>query len=157
MQPRNHETREQHEEETGQEHEEEGDGMLRVQSPLPDDFETLIRDTIGCCIAVHRALGPGLLEAIYSRAVWLELAVAGIDFEREKRYSVMYRGLLLCEQRVDFIVGDRLVLEIKAVERLAPIHHSQVLSYMRVAQMRPGMLINFNVPVLKDGLVRKIL
>ena len=131
--------------------------MLRVESPLPEDFEDLIRETIGCCIAVHRELGPGLLEGIYSRAVGLELAAAGIAFEREKRYAVTYRGTHLCEQRLDFVVDDRLVLEIKAVEYLVPIHHSQILSYMRVAQLQAGLLVNFNVAVLRDGLKRKVL
>ena len=107
--------------------------MLRVESPLPEEFETLIRDTIGCCIAVHRELGPGLLEGIYSRAVGLELRAAGIIFEREKRYPVMYRGERLCEQRLDFVVGNRLVLEIKSVEYLVPIHHFHLELHARRA------------------------
>lgn len=131
--------------------------MLRIPSPLPDDLETLIHDTIGCCIAVHRALGPGLLETIYSRAICLELSAAGIAFEREKTYAVMYRGELLCEQRLDFVVGGEIVLEIKSVEHLVPLHHSQLLNYMRVAHLRVGLLMNFNVVVLRDGLKRKVL
>ena len=79
--------------------------MLRIPSPLSDEVEALVHDTIGCCIAVHRALGPGLLENIYSRAVCLEFSAAGISFEREKAYPVMYRGELLSEQRLDFVVG----------------------------------------------------
>ena len=90
--------------------------MLKIPSPLPDDIEQLMHDTIGCCIAVHRELGPGLLEIIYSRAVCLELAAAGISFEREKRFPVRYRGELLCEQRVDLVVGNQIVLEIKAID-----------------------------------------
>jgi GxxExxY protein len=131
--------------------------MLRVPSPLPDDVEQLMHDTIGCCIAVHRELGPGLLEKIYTRAVSLELSAAGIGFEREKRYSVRYRGELLCEQYVDFVVGDQIVLEIKSIEQLAPVHHGQILSYMRVAHLRAGLLMNFNVAVLPDGMCRKVL
>ncbi len=131
--------------------------MLRIPSPLPDDLETLVHDTIGCCIAVHRALGPGLLETIYSRAICLELTAAGIAFERERTYPVMYRGELLCEQRLDFVVGGELVLEIKSVEHLVPLHHSQLLNYMRVAHLRVGLLMNFNVVVLRDGLKRKVL
>lgn len=69
----------------------------------------------------------------------------------------MYRGELLCEQRLDFVVADRIVLEIKAVEQLVPVHHSQLLNYMRVARMRAGLLMNFNVAVLRDGLKRKVL
>ena len=131
--------------------------MLRVPSPLPADLETLVSDTIGCCITVHRTLGPGLLETIYSRAIALELGAAGISFEREKRYPVTYRGELLCEQHLDFVVGGAIVLEIKSIEAIAPIHHSQLLSYLRVSRLRVGLLMNFNVAVLKDGLVRKVL
>jgi GxxExxY protein len=131
--------------------------MLRIPSSLSDELEKLIYDTIGCCIAVHRALGPGLLEHIYSKAVCLELTAAGISFEQEKSYPVIYRGELLCEQRLDFVVDGEIVLEIKSVEQLAPIHHSQLLSYMRVAKLRAGLLMNFNVAVLQDGLNRKVL
>jgi GxxExxY protein len=131
--------------------------MIRVQSPLPPDVEQLMHDTIGCCIAVHRELGPGLLEKIYSRAVCLELKAAGIAFEREKLYPVQYRGEALCEQYLDFVIGHQLVLEIKSVDRLAPVHHGQLLNYMRVSRLRAGLLINFNVVVLPDGMVRKVL
>src|SRR5205823_3909329 len=112
---------------------------------------------IGCCIEVHRALGPGLLESVYSRAVSLEFAAAGISFEREKIYPILYRGELLCEQRLDFVVGGQIVLEVKSIERLAAVHHAQVISYMRVAHLRAGLLINFNVAVLVDGMARKVL
>jgi GxxExxY protein len=112
---------------------------------------------IGRCITVHRTLGPGPLETIYSRAIALELGVAGISFEREQRYPVTYRGELLCEQHLDFVVGGAIVLEIKSIEAIAPIHHLQLLSYLRVSRLRVGLLMNFNVAVLKDGLVRKVL
>ena len=131
--------------------------MLRISTPLSDELETLVHDTIGCCIAVHRELGPGLLENIYSKAICLELTAAGIHFERERRYPVMYRGELLCEQCLDFVVGDQLVLEIKSVEQLAALHHAQLLNYMRVAHLRVGLLMNFNVAVLRDGVRRKVL
>src|SRR5713101_1314097 len=117
-----------HENTKTRKHHEEEDPVLRIPSPLSDEVEALVHDTIGCCIAVHRALGPGLLENIYSRAVCLELAARGISFEREKRYPVIYRGELLCHQCLDFVVGGDIVLEIKSVEQLAPIHHSQLLS-----------------------------
>jgi GxxExxY protein len=131
--------------------------MLRVPSTLPDDLEKLVHDTIGCCIAVHRVLGPGLLEEIYARALSLELAAAGISFEREKPYPVTYRGQQLCQQYLDFVVADQIVLELKSVEQLVPVNHAQLLTYMRVAHKRVGLLINFNVVVLKDGLKRKVL
>jgi GxxExxY protein len=90
--------------------------MLKIDSPLSDDVEQLMHDTIGCCITVHRELGPGLFERVYSRAVCLELTAAGISFEREKRYQVRYRGEVLCEQCLDFVVGNQIVLEIKSIE-----------------------------------------
>ena len=131
--------------------------MLKISSPLSDEVEHLVHDTIGCCIRVHRALGPGLFERIYLRALCVELGIAGITFEREKRYQVRYRGELLSEQCLDFVVGGQVVLEIKSVEQFAPIHHKQILNYMRIAGMRAGLLINFNVLILPDGLSRKIL
>jgi GxxExxY protein len=131
--------------------------MLRVESPLPAEVEALIHDTIGCCIAVHRALGPGLLETIYSKAIALELGATGIAFDRERTYPVTYRGELLCEQRLDFVVAGQIVLEIKSVEHLTTLHDAQLLNYIRVARLRVGLLMNFNVPVLKDGLRRRVL
>ena len=98
-----------------------------------------------------------MFETIYSRAVALELRENGISFEREKPYPVLYRGELLCEQRLDFVVGGQIVLELKAIERLASVHHAQLLTYLRVSRLRVGLLMNFNVAVLRDGLVRKVL
>jgi GxxExxY protein len=123
--------------------------MLRVQSQLSGEFEALIHRTIGCCITVHRGLGPGLLEAIYSRAMELELTAAGIRFETEKNYPVRYRGQLLCHQRLDLVVEGQLVLEIKSTELLSGVHRAQLLSYLHVSGLRVGLLLNFNVPVLQ--------
>ena len=91
--------------------------MLRVPSPLPAEVEELVTRVIGCCIAVHRALGPGLLEGIYSRAICLELTAAGIPFERELEVPVSYRDELLCVQRLDIVADGQIVLEVKSVER----------------------------------------
>jgi GxxExxY protein len=129
--------------------------MLRIHSSLPDDVEELITQTIGCCITVHRELGAGLPEHAYAKALALELAAAQIDFEREKRYVLEYRGEYICDVYLDFVIANTLVLEIKSVEHLAPIHHSQTLNYMRVSRLRAGLLINFNVPVVRDGIRRK--
>ena len=131
--------------------------MLRLPSHLSDELETFIHRTIGCCITVHRALGPGLLENIYTRAVSLELEVQRIPFETEKQFPILYRGQFLCHQRLDFVVAGQVVLEIKSVEHLIPVHHAQLLSYLRVSRLRVGLLINFNVPVLQDGLKRIVL
>jgi GxxExxY protein len=131
--------------------------MLRVRSPLSDDVEQLIHVTIGCCIRVHRDLGPGLFERIYVGALCVELKATGIPFECEKRYPVTYRGQLLSDQYVDLVVASQIVLEVKAVEDLSPVHHKQILNYMRIARLRAGLLVNFNVAILPDGLSRKIL
>lgn len=131
--------------------------MLRVQSPLPEEIEQLMRRTIGCCIAVHRELGPGLRERIYSRALAIELETAGIEFVREKKYPVTYGGELLCDQQLDFVVANQIVLEVKSVEQLAAIHHVQIVNCMRIARLRAGLLLNFNVIVLPDGMSRKVL
>jgi GxxExxY protein len=125
--------------------------MLRIQSPLSDDVERLIHDTIGCCIRVHRELGPGLFERVYVAALCLELKAAGILFEREKRYVVSYRGEAVADQYLDLVVRNQVVLELKSVDEVAPIHHQQILSYMRIARLRAGLLVNFNVAILPDA------
>jgi GxxExxY protein len=117
----------------------------------------MIHDVIGCCIAVHRSVGPGLRERVYTQAMAIELNVKGIPFEREKRCPIRHRGHLLSELVVDFIVGKEIVLELKSIERLAPVHHAQILNYMRIANIRAGLLVNFNVAILPDGLARKVL
>src|SRR5882672_7707035 len=90
--------------------------MLKIQTHLSDELEDLIHRTIGCCIEVHRTLGPGLVERVYTRAACLEFSAKGISFETEKRYPVFYRDELVCQQRVDFVVDGQLVLEIKSVD-----------------------------------------
>jgi GxxExxY protein len=132
--------------------------MMKVESPLDDSVETLVTRIIGCSIAVHRVLGPGLLESIYRRAACIELEAAGLAFEIEKQVPVYYRGRLLCYQRLDIVVEGKVLIEIKAVDRLAPIHHAQVLSYLRLSEtLRIALLMNFNSPVLPDGLKRIVL
>ena len=131
--------------------------MLKIESPLSEDVERLAHDVIGCCVAVHRSLGPGLLEAIYARAIGIEFARHGIRFEAEKSFPVRYRGELLCHQRLDLLVDERVLVEVKSVERLGSIHVAQVLSYLRIARVQLGLLINFNVPILKYGIRRVIL
>ena len=131
--------------------------MLRIATKLDDQTEELIHRVIGCCITVHRELGPGLLETIYQRAVALELEAASIPFEREKRFPVRYRGKVLHIHRLDLVVDNRLVLELKAVERLHPVHQSQVLSCLRVSKLPICLLMNFNVAILPDGIKRIVL
>ena len=131
--------------------------MLRIATPLNDELENLAHRVIGACVTVHRELGPGLLEIVYRRALILELEASRIQFEIEKSIPVRYRGTVLCHQRLDLLVEGILVLELKSVERLDSIHVAQVLSYLRVADVRLGLLVNFNVSILKNGLRRVIL
>ena len=131
--------------------------MLRITSPLSDEVEALITKAIGCCITVHRELGAGLPEHAYGKALGLELTAAAIPFERAKRFPLEYRGQYLCDVYLDFVVAGTIVVEIKSVEHLAPIHHSQTLNYMRVSHIHAGLLVNFNVLLLKDGIRRKVL
>jgi GxxExxY protein len=131
--------------------------MLRLPTPVSDEVEQRVHDTIGCCIEVHRELGPGLPEHAYARALSLAFSAAKIPFEREKRYAVHFRGEFLCHVFLDFVVSDSIVVEIKAVDHLAPLHHSQTLNYMRISRTHIGLLVNFNVTVLKDGIRRKVL
>lgn len=130
---------------------------LRVQSNLPPELENLVRDVIGCCLAVHRELGPGLLEAVYPRAIGVELETRGISFAAEKAVPIRYRGTLLCHHRLDLFIDEKIVLEIKSIDQINPIHIAQVISYLRVTGARVGLLVNFNVPVLKQGIRRVVL
>ena len=110
---------------------------------------------IGASIAIHRALGPGLLESAYAACLTYELAKRGVSFAREVAVPVVYEGVRLdCGYRVDFVVERSLVVEIKAVAKLLPIHSAQVITYLRLLQIDDGLLINFNVHLLRHGLRR---
>jgi GxxExxY protein len=106
---------------------------------------------------VHVELGPGWLEGVYLRAVSLELSARKIPYETEKLIPIEYRGALLCHHRLDFFIGQRLVLELKAVERIHSIHVAQLISYLKASRSRVGLLVNLNVPVLKQGIRRIVL
>ena len=113
---------------------------------------------IGASIEVHRALGPGLLESAYEECLCYELEVRGIPIQRQVPLPVVYKGIQLdCGYRMDVVIDDLVVLELKAVDRLLPIHEAQLLTYLRLRRCPVGLLINFNVPVLKDGIRRKVL
>lgn len=112
----------------------------------------------GTAIEVHRHLGPGLLESSYRECLCRELVLRGIPFEREKPLPVEYKGIHLgCGYRMDLLVAGSVVVEVKSVEALAPIHDAQLLTYLRIGGWRVGLPINFNVAVLKSGIHRKIL
>jgi len=113
---------------------------------------------IGAAIEVHRTLGPGLLESAYEECLARELTLRNLTFERQKPVPVVYKDVKLeCGYRMDLLVEGRVVLELKSVEALAPVHDAIVLTYLRLAGVRLGLLINFNVAVLKDGIKRFVM
>jgi GxxExxY protein len=113
---------------------------------------------LGAAIEVHRHLGPGLLESAYEECLCHELNLRDLRFQRQLDLPVEYKGLKLnCGYKIDLIVQDEVVLELKAVEKLLPIHQAQLLTYLKLAHKRVGLLINFNVPLLTQGIIRRVL
>ena len=120
-----------------------------------DRLDQISRRIIGAAIEVHRHLGPGLLESAYQSCLAFELKQLGLKVEEQKSLPIVYKQVKLdCGYRLDFVVEDEIIVEIKAVEQLLPIHEAQLLSYLRLAKKRVGLLMNFHVPVLKNGLKR---
>jgi len=110
---------------------------------------------IGAAIEVHKCLGPGLLESAYEECLCRELSLQNVSFERQKNIPVIYKGISLdCGYRLDLLIEGLVVIELKAVERVDPIHRAQLLTYLKLSDLWLGMLINFNVPVLKEGIIR---
>ena len=115
-------------------------------------------DVIGAAIEVHRHLGPGLLESVYQESLARELMVRGIPFQRERPLPLEYKGVRLeCGYRIDLLIAGLVVVEVKAVEAIAPVHEAQLLTYLRLGGWHVGLLINFNVVVLKNGICRRVL
>ena len=124
----------------------------------PDtETDRLAQEVIGAAIEVHRALGPGFLESIYEQAMSIEIGLIGISFERQVPVAVTYKGHSIGESRLDLLVDGKLVVELKAVDQFAPIHTAQVMSYLKATGHQLGLLINFNVIRLKDGVKRVVL
>jgi GxxExxY protein len=117
----------------------------------------LTHEIIGAAIEVHKTLGPGLLESTYEECLCHELSQRGIPFERQKPIPVIYKGVKLdCGYRLDLLVADRVILELKSVETLAPIHDSIMITYLKLSEHRIGLLMNFNVQILKEGIKRLV-
>ncbi len=124
----------------------------RETGRFPDDLSEQI---IGGCIEVHRHLGPGLLESAYEQCLCHEFTLRALRFERQVPLPLAYKGLLLdCGYRLDLVVEARILVELKAVERLLPVHSAQVLTYLKLTNLGVGLLVNFNVPTLRQGLRR---
>jgi GxxExxY protein len=127
---------------------------------MGEDFrhDPLTERIIGFAIEVHRQLGPGLLESAYEECLCFELKNAAIPFRRQVALPVIYKSVKLdCGYRLDIVIESRLVLELKTVEKLLPVHEAQMLTYLKLSGIRVGLLLNFNTPVLKDGLRRMLL
>lgn len=121
-----------------------------------DHDQEISERVIGCAIEVHRVLGPGLLESAYEEALCLELASAGVPFKRQLIVPVFYKGQPVGEYRLDLLVADTVVVEIKSVERMDPVFVAQVLTYLRATEKRVGLVINFNSRLLRDGIKRVV-
>jgi GxxExxY protein len=127
------------------------------QSHKVTEINAVTQRIIGCAIQVHRILGPGLLEAMYEAAMRIEFDDAGVKYDRQTRLPAYYKGRLLGEYRVDLVVDNLVLVEVKSVERLNPVFEAQLLTYLRLTGKRIGLLINFNSRLLKDGVKRLIL
>ncbi len=131
------------------------DGMFE---PIPEETEQLAAQFVEAAFRVHRALGPGLLESVYEACVCHELSQAGVPFRRQVDIPVCYGGVKLdAGVRLDLLIGERIIVEFKAVEETLPVHEAQLLTYMKLSDCRLGFLVNFNVARLKDGLFRRVL
>lgn len=119
------------------------------------DLDDLTGEIIGAAIEIHREIGPGLLESAYEHCMCHELGLRGIAFQRQVPLPVVYKGTQLdCGYRMDLVVADRVIVEMKTVDKLMPIHEAQLLTYLKLYHRQLGLLLNFKVPVLKDGIKR---
>ncbi len=133
-----------------------GSSVTESRVEIPHAVNELSRHVIRCAIEVHRTLGPGLLERIYEQALVHELRLNGISVVQQVSISIHYKGLEISGQKLDLLIGDKIVIELKSVERVIDVHLAQLLSYMRAGHYPMGLLINFNVPLLKNGIHRRI-
>lgn len=123
----------------------------------PPRFADASRAIIGACIEVHRHLGPGLLESVYERCLAHELSLRSIAFRRQVSAALEYKGLVIePAYRVDFVVEDHVVVEVKAIAALLAVHEAQLLTYLRVTGIETGLLVNFHVPALREGGIRRM-
>ncbi len=129
---------------------------LRIPSPLPESLEAIVTHIIGVAIEVHRRLGPGLGEGQDEDAMRIELEFQRLKFEHQRVVVIEYRGRRLRPHRIDLIVENQVVVELKAVESLVPLHYAQVRAYVRATKLRIGLLINFNAPTLTNNIKRVI-
>ena len=122
----------------------------------PPELDETTSSVISAAVEVHRILGPGFLESVYEEALAIEFGLRGIRFEQQKPIAVPYKGSQVGEGRLDFLVRNSVVVELKAAEKLLPIHQAQLISYLKATQLRLGLLINFHERLLKDGVRRVV-
>ena len=121
------------------------------------DINKLSSKIIGAAIEVHKTLGPGLLESAYEECLSHELKLGGVSFERQKSIPISYKGKTLdCGYRLDIVVEGTIILELKSCEKIEPIHKAQVLTYLKLTNLNLGLLLNFNVPYMRDGILRVV-
>lgn len=124
-------------------------------NPIPDEVERLAKHSFDCALKVHRALGPGLRESVYEICLKYELGKAGLHAESQVELPVVYDGMILeAGMRLDLWIEKKLIVEVKAVERLLPVHQAQLMTYLKLTKNRLGLLMNFNVTLIKDGIKR---
>ncbi len=132
-------------------------GFHRLRIEPSPDIDALAADLLDAAIEVHRYLGPGFLEAIYEEALSAELTLRGMPFVRQATVQVQYKGRVVGDARIDLLVAERLIVELKAVENVAPIHLAQAMSYLKATKLPLALLLNFNAPVLLRGVRRVVL
>jgi GxxExxY protein len=131
---------------------------LQKYNDLPAGINDLSGKIVDCAFQVHRELGPGFLECNYEDAFVLELQQNKLSFERQKSYKIPYKNNFLnSEFRFDFIIENKILVELKAIEKIHPLHQAQIYAYLKATQLHLGLLINFNVPLIKDGIGRYVL
>ena len=131
--------------------------MIKLPTPLDDETERYVFEVMSCGFAVHRAIGPGYGETIYTNAFCVELLARNVPFESEKAFIVRYRDRPVGTHRLDLVVRDRIVVELKAVKALKRVHEAQVLAYLKASGLRIALLMNFGGATLKEGLRRIVL
>ena len=130
--------------------------MIAGPQGVDEETNRLSREIIGAAIEVHRTLGPGYLESMYEEALCHELTLRGIPFLRQHAFAVSYKGHPIGEGRIDLLVGEKVIVELKTVDKFAPIHVAQAMSYLRAMNLKLALLINFHLATLKDGVKRVI-
>lgn len=130
---------------------------VAVSQPIPAETERVAKEVVDAAYAVHTALGPGLLESVYETCLLRELALRKLAFKHQVELPILYKGVTMrAGLRLDVVVEDRVVVELKALDAVLAVHEAQLLSYLRLSGHRLGLLINFNVPLIKDGIRRMV-